>query len=126
MVITGASSHFGHHFARVLHGAGARVVLGARHLDHLNDRVTSPQSKENVAIAATLDVNDAESCESFLETAASYDVRIDVLINNAGVLAGAKTYTMISEADWDYMLDTNLKPAWRLSNIYTELLQRNA
>ena len=33
---------------------------------------------------------------------------------------------MISEADWDYMLDTNLKPAWRLSNIYTELLQRNA
>ena len=53
-------------------------------------------------------------------------MRIDVLINNAGVLAGAKTYTMISEADWDYMLDTNLKPAWRLSNIYTELLQRNA
>ena len=126
MVITGASSDFGHHFARVLHGAGARVVLGARHLDHLNDRVTSPQSKDNVAIAATLDVNDAESCESFLETAASYDVRIDVLINNAGVLAGAKTYAMISEADWDYMLDTNLKPAWRLSNIYTELLQRNA
>ena len=64
-----------------------------------------------MAIAATLDVNDAGSCESFLETAASYFVRIDVLINNAGVLAGAKTYTMIYEADWDYMLDTNLKPA---------------
>ena len=76
--------------------------------------------------AVTLDVNDAGSCESSLETAASHFVRIDVLINNAGVLAGAKTYTMISEADWDYMLDTNLKPAWRLSNIYTELLQRNA
>ena len=79
-----------------------------------------------MAIAVTLDLNDAGSCESFLETAASYFVRIDVLINNAGVETGAKTYTMIDEADWDYLLDTNLKSAWRLSNIYTELLQRNA
>ena len=45
---------------------------------------------------------------------------IDVLINNAGVEAGAKTYAMIDEDDWDYVLDTNLKSAWRLSKMYSE------
>ncbi|MEM7364365.1 MAG: SDR family oxidoreductase, partial [Pseudomonadota bacterium] len=125
VAITGASSGFGHHFAGVLHGAGANVVLGARRMERLNDRVDSLQSEDNEAIAVTLDVNDAESCESFLETGASHFGRIDVLINNAGVQAGAKTYTMIDEADWDYVLDTNLKSAWRLSNLYTELVQRN-
>ena len=79
-----------------------------------------------MAIAVTLGLNEAGSCKSFLETDASHFGRIDVLINNAGVQAGTKTDTMIDEADWGYVLDTNLKSAWRLSNIYTELLQRNA
>ena len=43
-----------------------------------------------------------------------------MLINNVGVEAGAKTYTMIDEEDWDYVLNTNLKSVWRLSKYYTE------
>ena len=46
---------------------------------------------------------------------------IDVLINNAGVEAGAKTYAMIDEEDWDYVFDTNLKSVWRLSKMYTQM-----
>jgi hypothetical protein len=48
--------------------------------------------------------------------------KIDVLINNAGVEAGAKTYSMIDEDDWDYVFDTNLKSVWRLSKMYTQMV----
>ena len=50
---------------------------------------------------------------------------VDVLINNAGVEAGAKTYAMIDEDDWDFVLDTNLKSVWRLSKMYTESVVKN-
>ena len=46
---------------------------------------------------------------------------VNVLINNAGVEAGAKTYAMIDEEDWDYVFDTNLKSVWRLSKMYTQM-----
>ena len=50
---------------------------------------------------------------------------IDVLINNAGVEAGAKTYEMIDEADWDFVLNTNLKGAWLAAKFYTERVRAN-
>ncbi len=50
---------------------------------------------------------------------------VHVLINNAGVEAGAKTYTMIEEEDWDFVLDTNLKAAWYMSKLFTERVQAN-
>ncbi len=125
VAITGASSGFGHHFAGVLHGAGANVVLGARRTEKLEDRVASLASTECEALAVTLDVNDADSCRAFLETGASRFGQIDVLINNAGVQSGAKTYTMIDESDWDHVLDTNLKSAWRLSSLFTEMVRNN-
>ena len=43
-----------------------------------------------------------------------------MLINNAGVEAGAKTYQTTEEEDWDYVIDTNLKSAWMISKRYTE------
>ena len=63
--------------------------------------------------------------DSFIEAAETAFGPIDVLINNAGVEAGAKTYTMIDEADWDRVLDTNLKGVWLASKAYTERVQAN-
>ena len=120
VVITGASSGFGHHFAGVLAAAGANLVLGARRVDKLNQRVTEIASAGGKAVAVELDVNDPESCSRFLEKAAESFGQVDVLINNAGVEAGAKTFAMIDEDDWDYVMNTNLKSAWRLSKMYTE------
>ena len=73
----------------------------------------------------TLDVRDKDSCQAFLEQAEAALGPIDVLINNAGVEAGAKTYATIDEDDWDYVLDTNLKSVWRLSKLYTARVQAN-
>lgn len=125
VVITGASSGFGHHFAGVVSGAGAKVVLGARRTDKIEERVKELGDVGHEAVGLTLDVNDRSSCEDFLIKAEETFGPIDVLINNAGVEAGAKTFTMIDEDDWDYVLDTNLKSVWRLSKMYTERVIAN-
>ena len=120
VAITGASSGFGHHFAGVLAEAGANVVLGARREEKLHERVDEINSNGGSASAAVLDVRDRSSIEAFIDHAYTTFGSLDVLVNNAGVEAGAKTYTMIDEDDWDYVLDTNLKSAWLLSKYYTE------
>jgi NAD(P)-dependent dehydrogenase (short-subunit alcohol dehydrogenase family) len=120
VAITGASSGFGHHFAGVLAEAGASVALGARRMDKIEARVSEIQASGSRAVGLTLDVNDPASAKAFLNDAESALGNIDVLINNAGVEPGAKTYAMIDEDDWDYVLNTNLKSVWRLSKMFTE------
>ncbi len=120
IAITGASSGFGYHFAGVLAGAGATVSLGARRIDKLEARVAEIESAGGKAVALPLDVRDISSIEGFINGAAEANGNIDVLINNAGVESGAKTYAMIDEDDWDFVMDTNLKGAWLASKSYTE------
>ena len=125
IVVTGASSGFGHHFAGLLAGRGARVSLGARREDKLRTRVEEIQAAGGDAMAATLDVSSSSSVHSFIAAAEAAFGPIDVVINNAGIEAGPKTYMMIDEADWDAVLDTNLKSAWMMSKAYTERVLAN-
>ena len=125
VAITGASSGFGHHFAGVLASAGARVVLGARRTDKIAARVAEINKQGGTALGLELDVCNADSAEQFLDTAEASYGPIDVLVNNAGVEGGGKTYVTAEENDWDYVLDTNLKAAWRLCKLYTERIQRS-
>ena len=125
IAITGASSGFGHHFAGVLAGAGANVILGARRADKIADRVSEIIQSGGQALGIPLDVTIPDSCADFLHQAEEAFGPVDVLINNAGVEAGAKTYAMIDEDDWDFVLDTNLKSVWRLSKMYTESVVKN-
>lgn len=125
VVITGASSGFGSHFAGVLADAGARVTLGARRLDKIAARVEEIRAAGGTAVGQKLDVRDGDSVQAFLLAAEAELGPIDVVINNAGVEAGAKTYVMIDEADWDFVMDTNLKGAWLMAKHYTERVVAN-
>ena len=125
VVVTGASSGFGSHFAGVLAAAGARVVLGARRTEKVEARVAELREGGAEALGVTLDVRDADSIRECLATAEEAFGPIDVVINNAGVEAGAKTYAMIDEDDWDFVMDTNLKGAWMMSKAYTERVVAN-
>ncbi len=121
VAVTGASSGFGHHFAGVLAAAGANVVLGARRADRVAARVEALNAERpGSAVGCRLDVLSPDSIRDFLISGEQAFGRVDVLINNAGVEAGAKTYMMIDEADWDRVIDTNLKAAWLASKLYTE------
>ncbi|MFW6094076.1 MAG: SDR family NAD(P)-dependent oxidoreductase [Pseudomonadota bacterium] len=125
VIITGASSGFGSHFAGVLAGAGARVVLGARRVDKVQARVDEIREAGGEATGIRLDVRDSESIREFLRSAEDAFGPIDVLVNNAGVESGAKTYTMIDEDDWDFVMDTNVKGAWLMAKYYTERVVAN-
>ncbi len=120
VAITGASSGFGHHFAGVLAEAGANVVLGARRVNKIQARVDELTRSGRNAQGFALDVNDAQSVSAFLDAAEEAFGQVHVVINNAGVESGAKTYAMIDEDDWDNVIDTNLKAVWRMSKMYTE------
>jgi NAD(P)-dependent dehydrogenase (short-subunit alcohol dehydrogenase family) len=120
VAITGASSGFGHHFAGVLSAAGAKVVLGARRQEMLAERVAEIEQAGGEGLACHLDVLDTASIHAFIDAAFSHYGQLDVLINNAGVEAGAKTYTMIDEDEWDFVLNTNLKSAWVASKYYSK------
>jgi len=120
VAITGASSGFGHHFAGVLATAGARVVLGARRVEKIEARVAELRGAGAQALGMALDVLDRASLARFLDAAWHEFGSLDVLVNNAGIESGPKTYATIDEEDWDAVLDTNLKSVWLGSKLYTE------
>ncbi len=77
-------------------------------------------------MGVSLDVRNQDSIDDFLEAAEQAFGPVDVVINNAGVQAGAKTYMMIDEADWDFVMETNLKSAWLMAKTYTKRVIKNA
>ncbi|MEZ0149361.1 MAG: SDR family NAD(P)-dependent oxidoreductase [Candidatus Reddybacter sp.] len=110
-LITGASSGFGNHFARVLAEAGAKVVVAARREDKLLALVAEINASGGKALAVTMDVTQVASVAEAFDATEQVFGTVNVLINNAGV-AAPKMVHKTSEADWDFVVDTNLKGAW--------------
>jgi NAD(P)-dependent dehydrogenase (short-subunit alcohol dehydrogenase family) len=106
-LITGASSGFGAHFARVLARCGARVVAAARRTALLDALVADIAASGGEAESIVLDVTDARSVTAAIKAAGA----LDILVNNAGT-ANSKPALDQTEADWDSIIDTNLKGAW--------------
>lgn len=109
-LVTGASSGLGEHFAVVLASAGARVALAARRVDRLEGVVARIQALGGEARALALDVTDAQSVRDGLDRLLPWGVP-DVLVNNAGVTV-TRPLLEQSEADFDQVMDTNLKGHW--------------
>ena len=103
-LVTGASSGLGAHFAGVLARAGARVILAARREDALQEQVRRIVAAGGVASAVCLDVTDARSVAAL----GTLLVDVDVVVNNAGLVRDGPALEH-SEADWDLVMDTNLK-----------------
>lgn len=113
-LVTGASSGLGAHFAKVLAQAQAQVVVTARRTTKLSQLVADIESHGGKAIAVAMDVTDQASVVSAFDQAEAAFGTVDVLINNAGV-ADSKGFLKIDEDSWDFVMDTNLKGAWRVA-----------
>ena len=110
-LVTGASSGLGRHFALTLSRAGAQVALAARRADKLSEAVKEIEAIGGKAVAVSMDVLDRASVSAALDEATSWLGPIDVLVNNAGV-SGTKRPLDYDDADWDWVVGTNLKGAW--------------
>lgn len=114
-MVTGASSGFGAHFAKVLAARGSKVVVAARRIDRLKALVNEINECGGEALAIALDVTNKRSiAEAFDQAEAAYGV-VDVLSNNAGV-AEMKMALKSDEAHWDHVINTNLKGVWMVAN----------
>lgn len=103
-LVTGASSGLGKHFAGVLAGAGAEVVVAARRTNALDSLVAEIAAMGGKASAVRLDVTDPVSVTAAFDVAGP----VDVLVNNAGV-TNTKPVLDQSEEDFDFIVGTNLK-----------------
>lgn len=110
-LVTGASRGLGRHFALTLARAGASVVVAARREEPLQEAVAEVAAAGGRAIAVRLDVTDPASVAGAFREAETRCGPVAIVVNNAG-LAVMKPLLDQEEADWDQVVDTNLKGAW--------------
>ena len=108
VAITGASSGIGEATARLLAQEGAKVVLGARRVDRLEALTAELKAKGGEVRFRALDVTKREDVEAFVDFTLKAFGRLDVLVNNAGVMP----LSMLAELkvdEWDRMIDVNIR-----------------
>lgn len=106
VVITGASSGLGEATARRLARDGARLVMGARRLDRL--QALARELSLGADAAVQTDVTKFEQVKHLVDHAVKLHGRIDVILNNAGLMPHSPLERGKVE-DWDRMIDVNLK-----------------
>ena len=120
ILITGASSGFGAHFAMALAEEGADLVLAARRVEKLEDTARAVRDLGRDATVVPMDVSDHASVEAaFADMPA-----LDVVVNNAGVSHEGPTEN-IAEDEWDRVVDTNLKGVWAVSKFAIQQWKRD-
>jgi NADP-dependent 3-hydroxy acid dehydrogenase YdfG len=108
VVITGASSGLGEATARHLSAQGATVVLGARRLDRIQALADELISLGGKALALTSDVTRHEDVKALVDLAVQTFGRIDVMINNAGLMPHSPLERLKID-DWNQTIDVNIK-----------------
>lgn len=108
VVITGASSGLGECTARHLSALGAILVLGARRVERLQSLVSDLEKQGGKAVAVETDVTRKEQVEALIKTAVDKFGRVDVLLNNAGLMQQSRLDSLKTD-EWDNMIDVNLK-----------------
>ncbi len=110
-LVTGASRGLGRSFATTLAKAGAKVALAARSTDDLKALAGEIKAAGGEAVAVRMDVTDSVSVEAAVAEAETALGPITVLVNNSGVATTASVLDQ-DEADWDSVIDVNLKGVW--------------
>lgn len=108
VVITGASSGLGEAAARLLTAQGASVVLGARRLERIKALAEEATSRGGKALAMATDVVKREQVQRLVDEAVRTFGRIDVMLNNAGVMP-VSPLERLKIDEWDQMIDVNIK-----------------
>ena len=124
ILVTGGSSGFGRHFARLLASNGAKVTLAARRAEALSSAVAEINGSGGKARSVVLDVTFAEKIDVAMAQAEATFGPIHAVINNAGV-AATKPALDQDERSWDSVVDTNLKGVWLVAQAAAKRMIHN-
>ncbi len=108
VLITGASSGIGEATARLLAHKGLQVVLGARRTDRLEAIASEIRDKGGSAEYCALDVTSLEDMQAFVDFAKDKFGRIDIIVNNAGLMPLSKLEALKID-EWNRMIDVNIR-----------------
>jgi len=108
--ITGATSGFGRAIAFRFAGLGYNLIVTGRREERLNDLIKQLNAKFKIEILPLcFDIRDNEACTKAFQSLPEYFRHIDILVNNAGLAAGASPFQESDLADYEKMIDTNVK-----------------
>jgi 3-oxoacyl-[acyl-carrier protein] reductase len=116
-VVTGAGRGIGRAIALKFAGAGADVVCLSRTQENSDKVANEVRALGRKAWALAVDVSDSAAVNTACEKILTDCGKIDILVNNAGVTRDGLLMRM-SDADWDAVLDTNLKGAFLLTKAF--------
>nr|WP_283775484.1 3-oxoacyl-[acyl-carrier-protein] reductase [Desulfuromonas sp. CSMB_57] len=122
-VVTGASRGIGRAIALKLAASGARVVLSARSQSALDDLAAAIAAAGGEALAVPTDIARTEDVENLFETALARFGQVDILVNNAGITRDTLLVRM-KDADWDAVLETNLKGPFLCSRAAAKIMTK--
>ncbi|UXA18341.1 SDR family oxidoreductase [Mycobacterium sp. SMC-4] len=108
ILITGASSGIGEATAERLAADGHHVVAGARRLDRLQELARRIERDGGSIDVHRLDVTDRADMTAFVDAAAAAHGRVDVIVNNAGVMPLSPLDALLVD-EWDQMIDVNVR-----------------
>ena len=124
VLVTGATSGIGRCCARRLAEEGAKVVAAGRRRDRLDRLVEEVRAAGGEALGVPGDVRDEATCRSWVAAAAGRFGGLDGLVNAAGVMVGGGLLDL-EPAEWDRMMDTNLRAMYLLTRAAApELIKR--
>ncbi len=124
-VVTGASSGLGVAFAQALAEAGARVVLGARRADALDETRAVVEKAGGTAIVSETDVTDPSQCRRLIGDAMAAFGRVDILVNNAGV-GTAVPATREAPEEFRRVIDVNLFGSYWMAQAAVAVMARGS
>jgi len=108
--ITGATSGFGRAIAFRFAGLGYNLIVTGRREERLNELISQLHSKFEIEILPLcFDIRDNEACKNAFQSLPEYFRHIDILVNNAGLAAGTSPFQESDLADYEQMIDTNVK-----------------
>jgi NADP-dependent 3-hydroxy acid dehydrogenase YdfG len=107
-IVTGASSGIGHATSLALAKAGAKVAIAARRTDRLQQLENEIKKNGGQCLVITCDVTKRKDCESLVDAVIKKWGRVDILINNAGIMP-LSFLKNLKVDEWEQMVDVNIK-----------------
>lgn len=126
-IVTGATRGIGRAIALELASQGAKVAFNyVKSDDEAKELVKEIKKIGSQALGVKCDIKDFEACKKFVEEAKTKFGRLDLLVNNAGILRD-KAFVMMDKKDWDDVIETNLTGYFNMARtvIFTFLKQKS-